>query len=580
MAARRLGRLVGGAGRASPCRSAGGRAGRRPAARQRRAQLPAAGSTRIARHRARRTSARIAISAARVPVTTTGATCGTSSSKSTSQIHDTSRPSAIRSFSATSASARGLGGQRPHRLVGARRVLRAAAQRRTAARSIRSNAAERRARTGRGRSATVAAGIRRGHGRSRPRPARCRRCRGRERQPHGGRPGRAVPREPLASSPSCCTARATTRGRRPGVAAVRAALVAEVAEEDRVVAQAAPQRTHHFESAACGIERGSHRRVVDAEADASRPRRRARRPAGRRRRHERVPAARPATSAAPAIGRPARARRSGRAGRGTGCRAPARGAGAPRRPPAARPRRPRTGPTWPAPGGRAAPRRCPNRGWRRRALRQRSCAAAASTDAAIFAVVVLPLVAETTVERRRAAPPAGRSRRRDSQQQLPGQRRAAAGAGAAGRGGRRPGDGDLGPEDARRRARAGALVDLGQPRLQPAPRFGLRVRVALGRAGSSRGSSATPVAQAVGRLHHLAETARRCAHVSAWSSQARSRSVGCHPLRPTRLTGRENAPVHCSIGQFAMLDHFNGRYECRTGSGNMGDGGMIEKAAI
>jgi hypothetical protein len=43
------------------------------------------------------------ISAARVPVTMTCATCGTSSSKSTSQIHDTSRPSAIRSFSATTS---------------------------------------------------------------------------------------------------------------------------------------------------------------------------------------------------------------------------------------------------------------------------------------------------------------------------------------------------------------------------------------------------------------------------------------------------------------------------------------------
>src|SRR5262249_25093426 len=70
---------------------------------------------------------RSAISAARSPVTTIRSSAGNSGSQSTSQIHDTSRPSAISSFSASTrqhgerrSPARD---ERPHRLVRAGRIL-------------------------------------------------------------------------------------------------------------------------------------------------------------------------------------------------------------------------------------------------------------------------------------------------------------------------------------------------------------------------------------------------------------------------------------------------------------------------
>ena len=187
-------------------------------------------------------------------------------------------------------------------------------------------------------------------------------------------------------------------------------------------------------------------------------------PSGRRR---------PATTRASAR-RSAPARRSGRAGRGTGCRARAAAAASAARHRAARPRRPRTG-RGRAPA-RAQQRRrdARSRGWRRR-----RCGTARSRgariDAAILAVVVLPLVAETTAEPRgsRARQPLDRVGRRAAAAACRAascRRRARVRARAPPPAGRAP----TRPEQhrgARSDGQEQLGIDIGQPLLQAAPRL-------------------------------------------------------------------------------------------------------------
>ncbi len=186
-------------------------------------------------------------------------------------------------------------------------------------------------------------------------------------------------------------------GPRPLEPAGGAAPAAQVAEIDRLVDQpgAAPR-------APLGIGGVLHRRaggavVLQAERDRGRRR-------GADRRHQRIVDVVDHRRTEPRRRRPwsasgrrsAPARRSGRAGRETGCPAPgARGEERrPRR--AAPPRRPRTGPPR---RGRPPAARMPRRRSRLAppALRHSRRPSASSTAAAILAVVVLPLVAEITV---------------------------------------------------------------------------------------------------------------------------------------------------------------------------------------
>ena len=162
---------------------------------------------------------RSAISGARVPAQVTRRTAPASTSKSASQTQETSRPSAIRSFSAiqrSTGSARlGLQLQRAQDLVGARRVLDQQDRDRlppTAIVSTRPKAA----RISRRAAATRSGVDPEPQAPRRSPPARCRRCRGRGggARPRSRRPGaRTVAAEPSMPRSSIRVAATSGRGR-------------------------------------------------------------------------------------------------------------------------------------------------------------------------------------------------------------------------------------------------------------------------------------------------------------------------------------------------------------------------------
>ena len=182
---------------------------------------------------------------------------GANSSKSTSQIHDTSRPSAIRSFSASStrlgSPSRSACGpprcprrvldQHQHRVAAVQVEPLEPAEGRRSNRSSPSHDPLQRDDT-------------RAHAPMRPRPARCRRCRGRApaaapaRSPAGVHQLEPAGLETLDLRPRV----AATSGRGRACAAVGAAPVAQMAQVHRRVVEAlAAAQAHHLESEACCI---------------------------------------------------------------------------------------------------------------------------------------------------------------------------------------------------------------------------------------------------------------------------------------------------------------------------------------
>ena len=225
-------------------------------------------------------------SAARSPVATIRSARSSSGSKSTSQIHETSRPSAISSLSATTS----VGGTPPSSSVRTASFapagfLISSSRTRPVADRDPLEAAERGAEPLEPGDDLVERG-RRARGRATPRRARCRRCRGRgaasrtRASPAGVESVKATPVEPV---------RARSRARRRRAAAARGRTPRSGSRRGgrrtrRRSGTGAPQRTQYFESAACWSAGARARRVVDAEPQArARGPRRARRRADRRR---------------------------------------------------------------------------------------------------------------------------------------------------------------------------------------------------------------------------------------------------------------------------------------------------------
>ncbi len=176
-------------------------------------------------------------SAARSPDTIRRSSSGTSGSKSTSQIHDTSRPSAISSLSAITATpSRGPRTSVLHDLIGAGRVLDQQHEQRlpvdTSSRSKRPNAGSNLVQTG-GDLVERASDRTRDRRRAR---ARCRRCRGpaaaaaRAALPSGVSRSKATLSIPSSSTRACGDVE-----RRPAVAARRARVIAEMTDVRRHV---------------------------------------------------------------------------------------------------------------------------------------------------------------------------------------------------------------------------------------------------------------------------------------------------------------------------------------------------------
>ena len=254
--------------------------------------------------------------------------------------------------------------ERPQDLVGARGVLDQQDRGRAAAELDRLRAPERR-RDGRQAGGDVGERHVQRQAQRGGRRARCRRCRARGAAARRGARRRREREGGAADPAQLDVARARPRARALA-AAVGAVVAAEVGEVDGLVDVGVPAA-----AAVLGVrgvlELGQRERVVlDAEVQRAR---------GRRPRSATSGSSALSTSAArPARRRRARpsgrrscpARRSGRAGRGTGWRAAARAARAPRRRGRARTRRPRTGPRSPSTRARRGARPRPARSRRRR----------------------------------------------------------------------------------------------------------------------------------------------------------------------------------------------------------------------
>ena len=249
-----------------------------------------------------------------------------------------------------------------------------------------------------------------------------------EAQPHAPRPARAVAsvKRDAVEPVELDRARDDVE-RRPRVPAGRAAVVAEVADVRGGVVVRRPAADAVLRVGRVLERRPRRARIVEAEdAAPRRDPRRARRPADRpRSRRARLRGQRRDGARASAR-RPAPARRSGRAGRGTGCRGRARAAAAARATSGSAPRRPRRARARASGARERAPRRRPDTRFapgsvvRERAPRRR-------ISATIAVVVVFPFVAETSADPSRQPRREPVERRRvELPEQLPGHRRPAA----------------------------------------------------------------------------------------------------------------------------------------------------------
>ena len=283
-----------------------------------------------------------------------------------------------------------------------------------------------------------------------------------------GCPGRGELERRRTSSPSSSIARATTFERRPAVPAARTTVVAEMADVCRGVVVRGPAADAVLR-VGCVLEGGPR-----AAEGSSTPKTSA---SGRSRASsptcgivavddQRSVAGKRAHRRAPPARRRARARRSGRAGRGRDCRGRPRAAARARRPRAAPPRPPRRGPSSAARASRsveATPetRFAPELLCARRTRPRR-------ISAAIAAVVVLPFVAEISggAEREPRGQPVDR-RRIELPEQLPGTVVPPPAPARRDKPPRRPRDGDLGGERNRKAQNTGEAI-----RAPPIPRTG------------------------------------------------------------------------------------------------------------